>query len=122
MPGLPEPGDRMPDVAVTTAEGPSTLYAALRQGRHVLVVSQDAAGHVDLDRYRPFAEIVRARLGHRRAAALVRPDGYLAALGTADDTAWLHDYVTEHVVARDDLTPPHSYEHDSSSSSSSVTA
>jgi 2-polyprenyl-6-methoxyphenol hydroxylase-like FAD-dependent oxidoreductase len=94
--GLPRPGERMPDVAVITAEGRSTLYAALRQGRHVLVVSENTADHVDLGRYREFAEIVAAPLGHRHAVALVRPDGYLAVVATADHTAWIDDYVTEH--------------------------
>jgi hypothetical protein len=97
IPGLPNPGDRMPNIAVIAAEGPSTLYAALRGGRHVLVICQNAADDMDLDRYREFAEIVRAPLGHRRAVALVRPDGYLAALATTGNTVSIDEYVTEHV-------------------------
>ena len=99
--GLPRPGDRMPDVAVTTADGPSTLHATLRQGRHVLVVFGEATHDVNLDRYREFTEIVTASLGRRRALALVRPDGYLAAVGTAGDTAAIHEYLTEQAVSRD---------------------
>jgi 2-polyprenyl-6-methoxyphenol hydroxylase-like FAD-dependent oxidoreductase len=58
--GLPRPGDRMPDVPVTTPDGPTSLYAALRAGRHVAVVSP-------------------------RWRILVRPDGYVADVGRAGD-------------------------------------
>jgi hypothetical protein len=67
----------------------------------VLVVFGDAAHDVYLDRYRGFAEIVTACLGHRRAVALVRPDGYLAAVWTAGDTASIHEYVREQAVSGD---------------------
>jgi 2-polyprenyl-6-methoxyphenol hydroxylase-like FAD-dependent oxidoreductase len=98
--GLPKPGDRMPDVAVIATDGPSTLHAALRPGRHVLVVSDQAADDLDLDQCREIAEIVTARLGHHRGVALVRPDGYLAAVGTADDCASVHAYLAEHTPIR----------------------
>jgi hypothetical protein len=91
--GLPRPGDRMPDLAITGPEGPSTLYAALRRGRHVLVASDCAADSVDRNEYPDVVDVVTALWGRRRALALVRPDGYLAAVATTDDTTSIHEYL-----------------------------
>ena len=59
-------------------------------------MSNRAAGpadRVDLRPYRDLVALVTAPLRHRRAIALVRPDGYLAAVGTADDTTAIRDYL-----------------------------
>jgi len=64
-------------------------------------MSNRAAGPadwVDLRPYRDLVALVIAPLRHRRVIALVRPDGYLAAVGTADDTTGIHDYL-QHLAA-----------------------
>ena len=100
--GLPQAGQRMPDLVVHVPDGPgNTLHAVLRGGRHALVMSNRAAGpadRVDLRPYRDLVALVTAPLRHRRAIALVRPDGYLAAVGTADDTTAIRDYL-QHLAA-----------------------
>ena len=37
--GRPRPGQRVPDIEVLTAEGPSRLFTVLRRGRHVMIVT-----------------------------------------------------------------------------------
>jgi hypothetical protein len=100
--GLPQAGQRMPDLAVHAPHGPgNTLHAVLRGGRHALVMSNHAAGpadRVDLRPYRDLVALVTAPLRHRPAIALVRPDGYLAAVGTTDDTTAIRDYL-QHLTA-----------------------
>jgi hypothetical protein len=87
----PWPGERVPDVAVRTPDGPARLYELLRAGRHVLVTSgADAAAALES------AGIVRdglvettvGRVGDC-AVALVRPDGVLAARGAAPIAVYL---------------------------------
>jgi 2-polyprenyl-6-methoxyphenol hydroxylase-like FAD-dependent oxidoreductase len=90
----PWPGERVPDVAVRTPDGPARLYELLRAGRHVLVTSGadaaaalEAAGTVRDG----LVETAVGRVGHC-AVALVRPDGVLAARGAArvaDYLRWL---------------------------------
>ena len=100
--GLPRAGERMPDLAVHAPDWPGkTLYAVLRSGRHALVISNravDPADWLDLRPYSHFVALVTAPLRHRRAIALVRPDGYLAAVGTAGDTTAIRDYL-QHLAA-----------------------
>lgn len=93
--GLPTPGKRMPDIGIDTADGPSTLHGALRSGRHVLVVARQPADAVDIGPHRDLVEVVTAKVGRRRVIALVRPDGYLAAVGTPEDTAAIRDYLRD---------------------------
>jgi hypothetical protein len=90
--GVPDPGRRMPDIAVSTSDGPGTLHAVLRGGRHVLITSGRTAD-VDAAPYRDLVVPVTARLGHLRASALIRPDGYVTAVGTAGDTAAIRSYL-----------------------------
>jgi hypothetical protein len=64
----------------------------------VLIVSGRPADTVDLGPYRDLVDVddvVTASLGHRRVTALVRPDGYLAAVGTAADTAAIRGYLQD---------------------------
>jgi len=74
--GLPSPGARMPDMTVGTPTGTSTLYAALRTGRHVLV----GAEPLDLG---DLVQNITAPIVPTDTFVLVRPDGYVAVVGTA---------------------------------------
>ncbi|MBC9822998.1 FAD-dependent monooxygenase [Terrabacter sp. MAHUQ-38] len=104
--GLPRPGERMPDLEVESAQGPTTLYAALRAGRHVLVdgtstaQSTSASGTGEVG---DVVDVVTAPLPHR-AVALVRPDGYVAAVGTTLGSKEVREYlhtVVEPLPARE---------------------
>jgi 2-polyprenyl-6-methoxyphenol hydroxylase-like FAD-dependent oxidoreductase len=99
--GLPKPGERMPNLEVSTPVGPSTLYAALRRGRHLLVVSEPPSDVFDLHEYRDAVDVVTVKHG-RRTFALVRPDGYVVTAGTSSDTIAIRGYL--HGVA-EDVTP-----------------
>ena len=81
----PRPGERVPDLAVRTPDGPARLYELLRPGRHLLVTSGADAGAA-----LESAGIVRDGLVETAVGrvgdctvALVRPDGVLAARGAA---------------------------------------
>jgi hypothetical protein len=91
----------MPDLAVHVPDGPSnTLHAVLRgAGMRLSCPTVRQA--------RPTGSIcgrtaTSSRSSSRRcgtaAPSLVRPDGYLAAVGTADDTTGIHDYL-QHLAA-----------------------
>jgi 2-polyprenyl-6-methoxyphenol hydroxylase-like FAD-dependent oxidoreductase len=89
--GRPRPGQRVPDIEVLTAQGPSRLFTVLRRGRHVIVVTEadpdGALASPALEPYRDLIEVVicgsadvRVFRGTRAGSVfLVRPDGYLAA-------------------------------------------
>ena len=82
--GLPRAGERMPDREVQSTRGPTTLYAALRAGRHVIVDGTGTAAPTSATAHDEGVDVVTAPLPHC-AVALVRPDGYLAAVGTSLD-------------------------------------
>jgi len=65
--GLPEPGARMPNIRLHDGR---TLNQALRDGEHVLAGPEDGLP----------------------GRALVRPDGYVAAVGRGDDHAAIDNY------------------------------
>ncbi len=90
--GLPRPGERMPDLTVDSAQGPTTLYAVLRSGRHVVISGSAPDPTFDTATYDGHVDVVTASLP-QGASALVRPDGHLAAVGTAFDTSEIHDYL-----------------------------
>jgi hypothetical protein len=85
--GHPRAGERVPDVPVVTADGPSSLFRVLHRGGHVLVVcgagpdcAQDSIAGMP---YRDLVDVVTtapAQAGVSGAGQfwLVRPDGYLA--------------------------------------------
>jgi hypothetical protein len=91
--GLPRPGTRMPDVPVGTADGERSLYAVLRRGRHVLLVA--GGPPAGLAAYRDRLEVVRGSVGRSRGCVLVRPDGYVAAVGVGADGAAVREYLRE---------------------------
>jgi 2-polyprenyl-6-methoxyphenol hydroxylase-like FAD-dependent oxidoreductase len=66
--GMPEPGARMPNIRLHDGR---TLNQALRDGEHVLVGPEDGLP----------------------GRALVRPDGYVAVVGRADDHAAIDNYL-----------------------------
>lgn len=92
--GRPRPGRRMPDIELTVRGRGTTLYAVLRGGRHVLVLPvadpEPLLPGSELWPYRRDLEIATMPPGqsgiarHRGATPiiLIRPDGYVAALGS----------------------------------------
>ncbi len=98
MPGRgPRPGERVPDVEVRTDAGRTRLYRALSQGRHVLLVSGEqthaAFEASDLGVFAGLVDILDAGRNAIAAFALVRPDGILAARGSAQDVHVVIDYL-----------------------------
>jgi 2-polyprenyl-6-methoxyphenol hydroxylase-like FAD-dependent oxidoreductase len=105
--GRPRPGQRVPDIEVLTAEGPSRLFTVLRRGRHVIVITgadpDRAPTNPALDPYRDLVDVVtcgspgaRAFRGTRAGSVfLVRPDGYLAARARPDTLAAVLGYLQE---------------------------
>jgi 2-polyprenyl-6-methoxyphenol hydroxylase-like FAD-dependent oxidoreductase len=97
----PRPGERVPDVEVRTGAGCDRLYATLRGGRHVLLVSgvpvQIALDTADLDHYAGLVDVVSGGLDPHSvdAFALVRPDGILAARGSREDVHKVIDYLRQ---------------------------
>ncbi len=90
--GLPRPGTRIENTSVDGGDGTSrALRSALCRGRHILLVSgEPPAG---LAAHRALVEIVPASLRRRRAWVLVRPDGYVAAVGRGPDNTAVLGYL-----------------------------
>jgi hypothetical protein len=91
---MPAPGQRMPDVPVCAPGGTRTLHAALRSGRHVLLLpagTADGSGVpgdlVDL------VDVVAVPPGTLAGPVLVRPDGHVAAVSPAGGTAAVRAYL-----------------------------
>lgn len=106
--GQPVPGQRVPDIEVSTAEGPSRLFAVLRRGRHLLIVEgsdpASALANHALMAYQDLFDVVtggsddaHSVRGAARAKPmlLVRPDGYLAARAYPDKPQAVLDYLQE---------------------------
>jgi len=91
----PKPGDRFPDIAVRSELGPARLHPLLGSGRHALVVSgasaRTALETADVAQYAELVDIVSGDIGS--GFALVRPDGILAARGSATDAHHVVDYL-----------------------------
>jgi hypothetical protein len=84
--GAPQPGQRVPDIAVRAGAQATTLHTVLRGGRHVLVIPAAAVASImsdpELGPHRGDLEIVtHEALDGAGPVLLVRPDGHLAARG-----------------------------------------
>lgn len=101
--GHPLLGRRMPDLDVTTADGPTRVYALLRDARPLLL-NFDTPGNIDLSGWADRVRLVDATcdgvwelpaIGVVTAprAVLVRPDGYVAWVGDGT-TAGLTEALT----------------------------
>ncbi len=105
--GRPRPGQRVPDIQVVTAEGPSRLFTVLRRGRHVLLVTgtdpENVLANPDLEPYRDLFEAVTCQPAYARtfrttragSVFLIRPDGYLAAQAKPDRPQTVLNYFQE---------------------------
>jgi 4,5-epoxidase len=87
------PGDRAPDLEVTGANGKTRLYQVLRHGKHVILGPPG-----DLPpwtRLHPDHVVVITPANGRagRSLHLLRPDGYVAARGSAGRPDRLLDYL-----------------------------
>jgi 2-polyprenyl-6-methoxyphenol hydroxylase-like FAD-dependent oxidoreductase len=91
----PKPGDRFPDLDVGGEHGPARLHHLLGSGRHVLIVSRagvrSALETAGVGRYAGLVDMVDGDPGS--GFALVRPDGILAARGSATDTHHVVGYL-----------------------------
>ena len=91
----PKPGDRFPDLEIRSEHRPARLHRLLGSGRHVLVVSgagvRSALETAGIGRYVGVVDMVDGDPGS--GFALVRPDGILAARGSAGDTHHVVDYL-----------------------------
>ena len=97
----PRPGERVPDVAVRTPDGPARLYELLRAGRHLLVTSGfDAAAALESAGILSdgLVDTALGRVGDC-AIALVRPDAVLAARGAAHVADYLRQLAGDPVPA-----------------------
>jgi 2-polyprenyl-6-methoxyphenol hydroxylase-like FAD-dependent oxidoreductase len=91
----PKPGHRFPDLEVRGEHGPARLHHLLGSGRHVLIVSgagvRSALETAGVRRHADLVDLVDGDL--RSGFALVRPDGILAARGSATDTHHVVGYL-----------------------------
>ncbi len=102
-PGHPLLGRRMPDLNITTADGPCRIYELMHGARPVLLNLGQPRGP-DLTPWTDRVKLVDADYGgpwelpvlgsvSAPAAVLIRPDGYVAWLGDGTDTG-LRDALT----------------------------
>jgi 2-polyprenyl-6-methoxyphenol hydroxylase-like FAD-dependent oxidoreductase len=103
----PKPGERVPDVELRTNAGTTRLYHALREGRHLLLVSsaeiRAAFAKAGIDSFAGLVDVAEADLrgigglavGSSGTFALVRPDGVMAARGSQRDTHRAIDYLRQ---------------------------
>jgi 2-polyprenyl-6-methoxyphenol hydroxylase-like FAD-dependent oxidoreductase len=93
------PGDRAPDLEVTGHAGMTRLYEVLRHGRHVLLLSGPDQGGNPAPWAHPWRnEVVAVTAANgmdqpRGSVYLLRPDGYVAARGSAASPNSLFDYM-----------------------------
>lgn len=94
----PRPGQRFGDVAVRTEQGTARLLQVLRSGRHVLLISgadvRRAVDRAGLGLYGALLDVVDSDAG-APGFVLVRPDGVVAARGSADEADRLINYLCQ---------------------------
>jgi FAD binding domain len=93
--GLPEPGQRMPDVPISSPDGPRRLYEELRRGRHLLLEPSGAGTWGDVGPAVDLVDVLTAAPGGVQGSVLVRPDGHVAAVGTPGDMAAISGYLRD---------------------------
>lgn len=107
VPGV-RPGERVPDLDVTADGRPTRLYEVLRRGRHVLL-TWGPGGELPpgVRNWVDQMEVVTAPADRAPAGRiyLLRPDGYLAARGSAANPDSLTGYL--HVLFGVDPTAEH---------------
>jgi 2-polyprenyl-6-methoxyphenol hydroxylase-like FAD-dependent oxidoreductase len=86
------PGDRAPDLRVVVRGRDMRLYEALREKRHILLLTRGSEARC-IAGFRDVTDIASCSL--KGAPWLVRPDGYLAARGAADIAAYLRSIFIE---------------------------
>ncbi len=102
--GHPLLGRRMPDLDLTTADGPVRVFELLHRAEPVLLVL-DPATEVDIAPWNPRVRVVEASCTGTwelpvvgavpaPASVLIRPDGHVAWVGTDDSGAGLRDALT----------------------------
>jgi len=107
-PGHPLLGRRMPDLDITTADGPLRVYELLRAAKPVLL-NLDRRGVLDITPWTGRVQLIDADYGgpwelpvlgsvSAPAAVVIRPDGHVAWVGDGTDTGlrdalatWLGD-------------------------------
>jgi 2-polyprenyl-6-methoxyphenol hydroxylase-like FAD-dependent oxidoreductase len=106
-PGHSRPGDRAADVPVVARGGETRLYEVLRGRLHVLIVAgSDAGGLSESASLRPYRDVLEIVLGVpdgrvrtlrpiAGGVCLVRPDGYVAAVGRLDRMGPVLDYLRQ---------------------------
>ncbi len=96
-------GRRMPDLDLVTSDGMVRVFTLLREARPVLLNLDESSG-LDITRWRDRVQVINANyigvwelpaLGQVAAptAVLIRPDGYVAWVGSGTDTG-LRDALT----------------------------
>jgi 2-polyprenyl-6-methoxyphenol hydroxylase-like FAD-dependent oxidoreductase len=101
--GHPLLGRRMPDLDLVTADGPLRVFTLLHDAKPVLV-NLGVAGSLSITPWADRVKSIDAAYGGRwelpvlgaviaPVAVLIRPDGYVAWVGTGTDTG-LHDSLT----------------------------
>ena len=101
--GHPMLGWRMPDLNLTTANGPKRVFELLRHAKAVLLNFGEAGG-LDIARWADRVQLINASYAGRwelpvlgevaaPSAALIRPDGHVAWVGDGTK-AGLHDALT----------------------------
>jgi 2-polyprenyl-6-methoxyphenol hydroxylase-like FAD-dependent oxidoreductase len=102
----PKPGNRFPDIEIRSEHGRARLHHLLGSGRHMLVVSgADVRSALETAGVRRYADLVDVVDGEPGGGfALVRPDGILAARGSATDTHRVLGYLRR-LSGRDEPEP-----------------
>jgi hypothetical protein len=106
-------GDRLPDLALSTSEGPSTLLGNWTDAKHLALFVSTNEERPEIAQIRaalPKATVVsilgsaldeegRRLLGSEKKLLIVRPDGYIGFRGPVDDGAHWQAYARRDALA-----------------------